>query len=231
MKTRDPFPPITRLISGKFAIPSLANALREAGAAVYGSADAERKAPTPTDLKKRLEAIYEAARVLQRELHDEHIVSWLAVAKPETMENWGLAVMLGDVEERAFVAAETANALKRKGAGRTAAVPEGLGARDLCALIVYKAWTAAHPEPPGVIKQGALDACDYYWRACGQPAFGNSKAGWREYLTTARLIATEPQTGRRAAANILVDGLLLAFKIAFKKEMEEKKGGEVKSAG
>lgn len=206
MNAQGPFEAVALLISGRRILPKLADALATAGMGVTAAARDEKDAPTAVSVQGRLAEIARAAFLLRDELHNQHILSRLDCAGAEPMASWGLVSMLADLEARARAAA--AAVPKQKGRGKPAVDPDGFDAKDLCALIVFKAWFATHGEPPGVGHETAHQACDEYWQACAQRPLGRSGSGWRRHLTTARTIAAKPRPGRQANGVTLIDELL-----------------------
>lgn len=172
---------------------------------VTAAARDEKAAPTAVDARARLAAIARAASLLREELNNQHILGRLDCAEAEPMQSFGLVPMLATLEVRARLAA--AAVPEQKGRGKPAVIPDGLGAKDLCALVVLLAWGVAQGNSPGVGNEDASLACEEYWQACGQSSLGKAGSGWRRYLTAARSIVSAPQPGRQAMAMALLTNL------------------------
>lgn len=166
---------------------------------IKGERVAEETARKPAELRDKLNAVGQAATDLQRALFDLELLSYLEIGGSLHMDETDLGSrsthgrdapwldqILQRIRERAL---SQAKAIKvGRGLGSAFPNPEGLSARELCALVAFEVWRAIHGQPPGPRSEGVNVAAEMLWQAAGgaQGRDDAAQTGWRGPLEVAR---------------------------------------------
>jgi hypothetical protein len=209
------FEAVARAICGKVSpTPEMVASLKAAAAGIAASARQEDEAPSADDLRDRLVAIRDAAHKLISAINDHNTLGRLDGARINAAT--GLAVrmpyndtLLELLPDLAARASGAASAVRSSPGKKTFANPDGLTAQQTCALVVYRAWTVARGSAPGIGLDAAHQACDVFWKSCGQPSIGEALTGWKRHLAVARSIMTGPQQGTHASIRSVIDEMFI----------------------
>ncbi len=167
------------------ALPGLVAGLRSL---IHG----DQAYPGRPELRRRLNAIVTATRLIERELVDPVMLSLLLRNGSDWIVNENEThAGLSDIAERAKNAVERIP--KKQGRAKHYGRDECFNNMDVCALIVSVAWERARGNWPAVNNEQAKSACDALWGAAGGDVkrqggakSGTSIAVWRDHLRVAK---------------------------------------------
>jgi len=177
------------LIYGENVPQRMPELLRALAGSLKSVAQTHSDFPTRTDIRRRLDRIEEAARLLTDEFHNRHTLhgdAAVLMMQAEGLDSASINRMASDLLSKVAEAAKLAASRIPKGQGRQKALPnrEALTPHQMCATIVAFCWCAAHGKQPPPNSKKAQAACEAVWKSAGVPraSFGNSLTGWREPL-------------------------------------------------
>jgi hypothetical protein len=147
--------------------------------------------PMKGETRQKLEAIREAALLLQRELKAPAIRNLLEDAK--SIKKISIAMFdLRDLSERADIACSspvlTALTGKTKRGRGKPKVPNLFVAKTLCAARIVELWLDFHGVEPGLGSLKAAAIAQAYWLASGgkSEGYGNPLNGWYDHFKIVR---------------------------------------------
>jgi hypothetical protein len=156
---------------------------------------AEKAYPGRPELRKRLQAIAEAARLIQG-LHADTDILQLIIGELQRQNRddqvWVTSeheMMAGLRDLTALAKAAAKRIPKIQGPKKHYAIEERFPPAVICALVVTVAWNEARGKWPGVNNEDAQRACDALWGAAGGDVVrrGRESLGvWRGHLRNAR---------------------------------------------
>jgi hypothetical protein len=148
--------------------------------------------PGRPKMRKRLEAVAEAARRIENELSDSVFLSLVLAGDRHWTKNEGTAIRaLQDIQSHCRTA--LGNVQKGQGRRKHNPRPEGLAPAALCALIVSVAWQKARQRWPGKDNPKAQHACEMLWRLASGRDPRHSVAVWRDHLRDVRAYQECPE--------------------------------------
>ena len=159
----------------------------------------EATARRSKELKEKLESVSKMAAGLKAALIDAEVLSYLERGgslhfdhgDPNERSTAGvdapwLLELLKRIQARSAEQAASVQVRKRK--APVGPNPEGLTAREVCALVVIEAWQALHRKKPPIRSERIAEISDKLWQAAGGSLWGKSddpQARWRTSLARA----------------------------------------------
>ena len=202
------FADVARLIAGDEAPPWLVETLKRWGPPVAVARGVDLLQPTRSEMKKRLQAVKDAAALIVNALNDGAIREFLdADAQGKIPYHGQIDHMLRDLVRRgdeglALLAAADG---KTKAGRNKAFPPEYFPPKTFCAAIIAEAWSFIRGVEPAPKNRQAAAAADLFWRvlmddlrieptreplerivAKEAKSWGNRLNGWRHHFKQAR---------------------------------------------
>jgi hypothetical protein len=190
---------LARAIAGGDPPQILISGLERLASGLAGSIRAQAAFPGRPELRKRLKAVAEAARLIEREISGSIFLSlllgddqhWTAGDQRWIEDESATVHGLQEIARRA----ELALSKVPQGKGRRMHYPrpEGITAMTQCALIISVAWCVARKEWPGMNNDNAKRACEMLWRIASRDRRRQSDEVWRDHLREAAEFRGKPQ--------------------------------------